>query len=152
MDDPVRLIVYVIMGLVWFFVSAKSRQGGERREGPWEELPPTIPRPRPRREPPQPAPTDAPVPPRKITIGPKKESQLTLADALQQVAVTRAAVPAPALACNLTPALTTPAPDWATNLASSQEIAEGIILSAILGPPKASAYLRRVTRYRGAPS
>ena len=147
MDDPVRLIVYVIIGLVWFFVSAKRQQGGEPDDKPWGELPPI---PRPRRAPPKPAPTGAPAPSRRITIGPPKQApavaapRAAIAEVLQAIAADRPVVSTPS------PEITVPG--WTMDLASPQKIAEGIILSAILGPPKASAYLRRVTRYWGAPS
>ena len=147
MDDLARLIFYIVIGLVWFFVSVKSRQGGEPDDKPWGELPPI---PRPRRAPPKPAPTGAPAPSRRIIIGPPKQApavaapRVAVAEALQAIAAER-------------PVVSTPSPEvaatgWTIDLTSQTGIAEGIILSAILGPPKASAYLRRVTRYWGAPS
>ena len=154
MDDPVRLIVYVIMGLAWFFLSAKGRQGGEPDEKPWEELPPIL---RPRRAPTKPLPTETSGPPKRIVIGPPKKQAPTVAaprtavaEALQTLAAERSKAPAPTLTIT-SPAIAA-APGWSFDLSSQKGIAEGIILSAILGPPKASAYLRRVTRYWGVPS
>ncbi len=142
MEDVARLIVYVVIGLVWFLLQAK-RPKGEDQQPPWEELPP-IPRPRP--TPPQRVPTPGPAPTtaRQITIGPKKAAQLTLADYLQTLAAQRAPITTVAMT---PPTAPTAASSWSLDLSTPNKIAEGVLLSAILGPPKASAYLRRITRY-----
>lgn len=148
MNDPWRLVFYLIIGLVWFFISAKRQQGGDPEEKPWEELPPV---PRPRRAPTTPVPTGTAEPPKRITIGPRKQPPVVAAPAVavasvvQTFAAERAKAPLMAV-----PLPAADAPSWSLDFSSHKGIAEGIILSAILGPPKASAYLRRVTRYWGA--
>ena len=139
MEDFARLLFYVVIGVIWFLLQAKRPKGSEHDQ-PWEELPP-MPKPRP--APSKQAPSPAPAASRTIAIGPKQETQLTLADQLERLAAQRAPVAAAVAVAPTPPAV----PSWSLDLSTPNKIAEGIVLSAILGPPKASAYLRRLTRY-----
>ena len=173
MDDFVRLIVYGAVALVWLILSARRAGKGDEQH-PWEELPPLPRRPRqpvpptPSQPPPQESTPKRPVTiitasGRRIVVRPPKSDSPTavptpgtatrtrptpsadLVAAVQSLAAGRVHAPAMSIPSAPAPAAE---PSWSIALDSPKEIAEGMLLSAILGPPKASAYLRRITSYR----
>ena len=171
MDDFVRLIVYGAIALAWLVLSARRAGKGDEQH-PWEELPPLPRRPMPP-APTKPAPPRDSTPKRPVTVitangrrivvrPPKSNSPTAaptpatamrarptpsadLVEAVQALAADRAYAPTTSIPSAPAPAAE---PLWSIPLDSPKEIAEGMLLSAILGPPKASAYLRRITPYR----